>query len=273
MLIFLHIPKAAGNTFIQILAKHYNDSQTLRALGVDHIWQVVASLSPSEKRTIRCICGHLRYGIHKAFSQRSDYVTFLREPVSRILSFYYYIIKTPAHYLHKSVVNGGLSLDDFVQSNLTDETTNLQTVLISGCDGKVSGDSLEIAKRRLKEDFLAFGLSEHFDASLLLLSKALGWSWRYYTRQNVSANYDKAKALNDDTLALIKEHNRYDLELYDFAKEVFLSSIEKYGNNFYSDLRVFKKNNRKHQRLYGNSAARLVTSFCGKAKRWVVGKH
>ena len=80
-------------------------------------------------------------------SGKSKYITFLRDPVERLISHYHYVLRRPKHYLYEQVVKDGLSLSDYVTSDISPELSNHQVRMISGReDGELGLSDLEQAK-------------------------------------------------------------------------------------------------------------------------------
>jgi len=73
---------------------------------------------------------------------------------------------------------------------------------------------LDVARRNLEEHFSVVGLSEHFDATLLMLKQAFDWHGIFYVRQNVNTDRPAVSSVSQATLDLIQEHNWLDVELY-----------------------------------------------------------
>lgn len=94
-LIFLHIPKTAGRTLEKILEREYAAEFTYNIYGYDQSILEAAkqlSLLPNRQlRSIRLIKGHYNFGLHKLLPQGARYITFLREPIDRIVSHYFYV--------------------------------------------------------------------------------------------------------------------------------------------------------------------------------------
>ena len=99
-LIFVHIAKTAGTTLKRILEKIYRrdsivtvtrdlESKDINNILVDDFKR----LSPQEKRKIRFIRGHLPFGLHQYINNPYDYITMLRHPVERAVSWYYFYCK------------------------------------------------------------------------------------------------------------------------------------------------------------------------------------
>jgi len=67
-------------------------------------------------------------------------------------------------------------------------------------------------------------LTERFEESLLLMTTALGWKISFYENRKVS----KIRSPVEPRLVeLIREHNRLDIELYNFATKLFEENLRK----------------------------------------------
>ena len=106
------------------------------------------------------------------------------------------------------------------------ELFNLQTSMVAGDewdDPERPADraALERAKQNLRSHFDVVGLTEQFDTSLRLLRRRFGWKVRFYTRKNVTRRKDQIDDLDPETHSLLREANALDIELYQFARELF----------------------------------------------------
>lgn len=255
-LIFIHIPKAAGTTLHRIIERQYprNTIYTINGANVQKSIQEFKNLSEIERQKIRCLKGHMPFGLHKYLPRPAAYITLLRNPVDRIISHYYYVLRTPSHYLYNVVTSENMSLSDYVSSGISPELTNGQTRLISGVervdsitgDEPVSADILEIAKRNLQDYFIVGGLSERFDESLILFKSLLRWRNIFYIKQNVTRSRPSKREIPRKTMEVIEKHNKLDMELYEFAKQMFEEQIREQGASFKDELRTFQLLNKAY---------------------------
>jgi hypothetical protein len=178
----------------------------------------------------------MSFGLHELLAPGARYITVMREPVARALSDYYYVTGTPNHPLYPAA--RGMSLADYLGSGLTGQLSNGQTRLLSGDHlegdpgipgtGPVTAADLERAKSNLREHFAVVGVQEQFDTTLCLMARVLGWRLRHYTTRNVGPRPDRRR-VNAEDIALIGEHNALDLDLYAFARELFVRQVRAQG--------------------------------------------
>ncbi len=256
VIIFQHIPKTAGTTLRYIIQYQFPASAICELYGssgspaqrIDKL----QNLSESSRKKIKIINTHVGFGLHNYLHQPHTYITFLREPVSRAISMYYYYQKT------KNPLFINLSLKEFVQTYpgvQNGMTKNLAGIVLQSqlsnsnnqkfdCDRK----SLEIAQRNIQEHFKFVGISERFDESLLLLRKILGWKIPLFDKSNIS---QKPKDIDRDTLELIKNLNQFDLQLYKYAEKIFEDLIQKQESSFNREVAEFQQANKSRiNKLY-----------------------
>jgi Galactose-3-O-sulfotransferase len=213
-----------------------------------------AQLPELQRAGYKFIKGHLYFGFHQFVPGESTYVTFLREPISRVLSFYSYARSHPDHYLYRLITEERLGLEAFLKREATVELFNLQTRMIAGDannpNGSVDRSMLERAKENLRTHFCSVGLTEEFDASLLLLARTIGWRLPLFVKRNVSSKKSLPCSIDAQTAALLREANALDLELYEFAQELLQSQLRAAGDWFESELRRFQGLNFMAARCY-----------------------
>jgi hypothetical protein len=264
--IFLHMPKTGGKSLSATLRYKY-PSRTLFLESTSEPLEKIAELPWEERRRARAVAGHLHYGVHRYIPQECEYITILREPVARVLSTYYFIAGNPKHWCHGHLARTGMGLEEFVRTAPDPGVDNEQTRFLSGrgagellargMDGRLTAkplaklgpDDLETAKGNL-DRFRVVGLTEHFDESFILIRRALGWKLPMYTTRNVSTlRPSQSEPPNPETIDLIRERNRLDLELYDHARGLFAAAVERAGVSFRSEVAAFKVLNRIPNKL------------------------
>jgi hypothetical protein len=147
------------------------------------------------------------------------YLTFLREPLKRYASHFNY-------QCHEMGVDW--TPESFLAERRFD---NFMTKRIAGAF------DVELAKKRLAEDFAFVGLAERFDESLLLMRRTLGLDGFdvRYERRNASrdpAYHRRSQDLlrDDGFVEEARKRNALDLELYDYAvNEIYPRFVDRYG--------------------------------------------
>ena len=266
VLIFLHIPKTGGSTVYEILGRQYSRAQTLRLEGP----QIAAlkTFPAAQRGRHRLIEGHLYFGLHRFIPGASTYITFLRRPVERVLSFYYYARSTPDHYLYPLLTIERLDLKTLLARELTSELCNGQTRQLAGDEWEdpqrvVTRVALERAQANLRSHFRVVGLLEEFDASLLLLRRSFDWHLPFYVKENVTKEKPDDTSLDVETRRLVEDANGLDLELYEYARNLFDEQRRAAGDSFAAGLRHFRRLNR----AYAGLIPRFVRSF-RRTLRW-----
>jgi hypothetical protein len=235
----------------KVLERQYSPAETLR-LESSEIAQF-KTLPAAQRGRYRLIEGHLYFGFHRCIPGASTYITFLRRPVERVLSFYYYARSTPDHYLYSQLVSKRLDLKTALARELTSELCNGQTRQLAGDEWEdpqrvVTRAALERAQANLTH-FRVVGLLEEFDASLLLLRRAFDWQLPFYVRENVTKERPDETFLDAETRGLIEEANRLDLELYEYTRSLFAEQCRAAGDSFAEELDRFRRSNRASARL------------------------
>ncbi|MGC9333570.1 MAG: sulfotransferase family 2 domain-containing protein [Anaerolineae bacterium] len=249
-LVFLHVPKTAGTTLNRIIERQY-PTESLYSIGWTEEESVAALRRMSDVRKAR-ICmvrGHMAFGVHEFLPGPVTYFTVLRNPIERVLSYYYFVLSKPDHYLYDEISAGETTLVGFVERQGHIMLDNAQTRMLSGtwfgpAFGRCTREHLATAKQNLREHFAVVGLAERFDETLLLLKRTFGWRNVFYARQNVTRNRPPSSCLPRATLALIAEVNQLDAELYRYAEALFQALVERQGPSFPAELGKFQRTNR-----------------------------
>lgn len=258
-LIFLHIPKTAGSTFHSILKKKYKDRHVQNVFGARYSTPNIADFIKrplSEKTHIKMLKGHMPFGLHEYLPGPAKYIAILRDPVERVISLYYYIIKNPQNPMHEAVAINRMSLADFTASGVAIGTNNGQCRFINGdiddyefnrCDESLYANTI----KHIDEHFLWLGLTERFDESTLLLTDLLGWKEApVYFRGNASRIRKKTSQIEPQVIEGIERYNTFDRRLYDYANQRLDEQISNIPD-FKNKLAQYQLKNIKLQSRWG----------------------
>ena len=170
MIVSIHMPKTAGNSFVKALAGAYGQALRLDYGDMVELQNYFASGSPGalcapvpEDRLsgIACVHGHFlapKYGVF-ATSPRNHFVTWLRDPLQRLCSHYHFWRRSydsrTAGPLFRRVIEEHWSLERFC---LSEEYRNIYSKYLCGFPAE-------------RFDFI--GIVEHYEDDLAYLGEHL----------------------------------------------------------------------------------------------------
>jgi hypothetical protein len=219
ILVSVHLPKTAGTSFAMALRAHYGDrlveDYTMvplnRARGRREWDALRAGVAARAAGTLRhhAVHGHflpLKYRLALRGHQ-VDYVTWLRDPVDRLLSHFHYWKRTPevaspAQPLRYRFVREDWSLERFC---LGPELRNVYRQYLWGFP---------------PSRFAFIGITEHYDTELDDMGARLLGSAATLTRARARVNPDGPVARYPVSAALearIRRHHAADVRLYAWA--------------------------------------------------------
>ncbi len=152
--------------------------------------------------------------------------TFLREPVERAISHYYYLksLKSSKHYDYLNAPN--TTIESFYGLREKFDMDNGMVRYLAGehnipC-GELNRSHLDAAIEALESKIDFFGMQDHYDESLILLSAQMEWKLPLYRRKNEG---NMTKNVSASTLQFLKKENHLDVALYAHATKLFATRL------------------------------------------------
>lgn len=230
LILFTHIPKTSGTSLLKELIEPN--------LAPDRIFRNgnIKKIVPALHKNYQLISGHFAYGLHFFSPQKVKYITFLREPTERAISFYYFVQQGKDNPVTRHPLCDyaeSVSLQEFYQNK---QFHNHQTRMTAGwLEHKLykyldspKNQQLILTKaiNNLKNNYYYYGLLEEREKSVAFCQKKFNWH-NYQTVKPQKKTYKRARVDDVDlkTLKTIQAANALDIEFYNFALEHFNSLV------------------------------------------------
>jgi hypothetical protein len=235
---FLHIEKNAGTTTRNILARNYSPSECYGAppLGrasvaggaktidsIDNdVFEVVSEIQ-NRQQTLACVSANLPFGIDKYLDRPVAYFTFLREPVQRCISYWYFAFQNRCRSPLWSILEGyDFDLTRILGDGAAYQFTNDQVRMISGISSpSPAASDFDAAREIIEERFFLAGTVDCFDRSLEMLAHRFRWHNTSYARLNVGTKTDRS-LLPAGAARHFYDANDMDIRLYEWVVHQYL---------------------------------------------------
>jgi hypothetical protein len=227
VLFFLHIPKTAGLSLIDLLDSHFPTNQIfpLHSAPTPELFDAYTLEKMQQYRLVR---GHFRFGpydsgIYMHIAQNPLILTVLRHPIERLVSAYRWILRRPQNRFHHEITTKGITFEQYATDPAYRHlTSNLQSRLVISAMCPDPGVLSDVAKAHLArqrlEQFAFVGITERFSESMEVLSHVFGWPPpAEMPHVNASPRPTSRDDISPNLLETLIEQNAADLALYEFA--------------------------------------------------------
>jgi hypothetical protein len=233
---FLHVPKSGGSSVISSLRStlgaarlfHANESRYQHGP-----LDVLLALHPDRYQVV---AGHFSFAqITDTLLDRAFFFTFLREPVDRVLSHYYYYrsLETPAPYGDRVAQAQELDLEPFVEGlpARLSPWSNWQTFVFSGAThSEQPAEELLPAALRNLERMHFVGIHDEVDEGFRRLCEIRHWpAPPPLSRENVTPRRLGREQVPPGVRQRLAELNACDRQLFARARELW--NITKTGQD------------------------------------------
>lgn len=226
--VFLHIPKTAGTSFNTLLTREYgrNSIAHVPAGKQNEGTRYYNGLDGKKKNSLALVRDHILYGLHHSIDRPVPYFTILREPISRIQSFFNQIANQAAlRPSHRGpayeAIRHWKGAEAFSSTHPT-QLDNYMVRAISGVDFMPSGCNEEVLNKAIEnlDAMPAFGLYDMLYESISILRREPHRSVIPLIPRTKFGNPKRIRLTPVDHLYLQKQ-NEFDTRLDHHAQDRF----------------------------------------------------
>ncbi len=206
-LVSIHIPKTAGTSFIHSLKAQYGYQKVARLDSNDNRTRINKTLINKAYlyKNPAVIHGHFSIDkLHSLFNipAKTPIITWLRDPVERVISNYYYLCKRLEEELMED--KKGLNILSKMRRSLLEYAS----------DERNCNRMSKFLKGMEIEDFFFIGIVENYNQDIQELGQKLNWTNFEIVQHNKTGNNNKP-SIDKKTKDIIRSLNQKDQELYD----------------------------------------------------------
>jgi hypothetical protein len=227
-LLFVHLGRTGGTTLrTDVLYKRVRPEATFcvdipeppaRYGSVNDL----LALPFKEQAKLRLVLGHMPFGLRNRLPipETWHYVTFLRDPATRIVSEYYQVRANPGNPAHPLGLQH--SLEEFVRRGYGLSWNGMCRMLSNEVYGQrfESTEAMYETALRNLECCTLVGLTEFFPESVRRLCRLCAWKEPKFGRQYSLT--PPSRQLSSGEASAIREHNALDYRLYDHCLRRFV---------------------------------------------------
>lgn len=230
LFIFVHMPKSGGTSFNAYLEEIYG-----RYMVKYHPYfnpELFEETTLEKAKNILCISSHYGFGIHRLFGSdklgRScvvgdglfsgrdiRYVTIVRNPLERMVSYYNFVTTFPLHHHYdKTKFMDIYQFFKYLRRKGDPELSNLQCYLLNGRLSR----RFEDARYNIDKYFFAVATVDKFSQFVKSLKKEMCWPDNVqHTRRNISPKKVFYDEIDENLKEYILESNKEDFKLYKYV--------------------------------------------------------
>jgi hypothetical protein len=215
ILIFYHIPKTGGMSVSSVLDAQFSPESICDY----HYYHNIKDKTAEELINYKLIRGHFFFRSPLSDIKNAKSICFFRDPIERVLSEQrfleqYFPNNPEVVCLHHSLPPG----------NPIDTINNQYCRFLSGYDSQdpTITDEMHLtnAKHNLENRFFFVGLTEKMNESIWILYTLMNWEIPMIIPK-LNGTYEQSELRNPQLIESIRQKNWADIELYEFAMNLF----------------------------------------------------
>lgn len=247
---FLHIPKTAGTSLIDLISSHYDSSRCAIHFENNDEWVKLKPLNTLADKEF--LSGHVRFPMFMKRRPDADYfnVTILRKPIEQTISHISWIrqlsesgnegmlAQHPSFIQDMSKKLKSLNLSDApVIKDYVERMPSIEKEFFDNCQTRyflqlsngqsITEKDIDVALGNLEKIDL-LGLNEYYFATLLILCYQMNWSPpERLNKLNVSTSKFGLESNNETIRESLEELIRFDNIIYEAARQRFFADFYK----------------------------------------------
>lgn len=223
-IVHIHVPRTGGTSLRLLLNQAFGTNRCLMNYQGE-----IEGLTPRDLAGLRCISGHIPYGVHRHLAGPASYITVLRHPIDRYVSTYAEFLGNPKsrHHALASAHDINSFLREALNSGqpaLRQQMHNLQCRLVCG-DG-----SFAHAKDFIDERYFLAAPYPELNAMADLLAHALKVTPatvpHVHDSEALRAAHPDRFRLNEESIELLLDSEAEDLLLYSHVQKTFTKVLQ-----------------------------------------------
>jgi hypothetical protein len=220
LILFTHIPKTGGTSI--------KKSTFYKHAGLAYNYRGLSSFIGEDIEQYDFIDGHYPFGLHYFTKRNCCYFVSLRDPIDCAVSTYYFIkqcnYRDYKHPRLDEVLNQSLVEFWSQKKNHNPQTKAVAGIFYSKMVNILPNFVFKIAKARLVNDYVDFGLLEESEAFSSRICDYFGWTDEYQKDENKKTmDRPSVSEVSDSDRRLLEQSLSLDIKLYDYAKDIILN--------------------------------------------------